>query len=671
MFRRDGTLKYAFHRLLQLFVVVAIFCLFNTIGYYFVVEGTVSVFYPATAIDVLACLHFGWIGALGVFIGTILTPWNPNDSLTNLAIVGALNAVEGLVPWMVFRFRRNLHSDLRDFRSFVAFLFFGAIVNSALFAILGNVLLIAGPGNPLNIRQIFTWWISDFSGVLLIATPILAFAGSARIPLTGGAPRLAQRTLVNAMEITAAIVLLGWVATTSLRSYLLDSFENDIYAEQKRRAAISEGVTEMQRQVISSAAVIAHDPQRRAIVRQRLVPVLDALVRESPRDGDLPARVKNVQSAALRWVDAPTEDTLLAMQAAVLATRSELDVLNRVHAEQFAARRARINTVALVMDLLLFATFGLAFLDLITGISRPLQTMHRVLAALRSGAAAEMSEVPSRFVELQTLSQTIEETSRELAQREADLQVQTLRAIEASRHKSDFLAKMSHELRTPLNSIVGFSELLIERDESLESVKRKAFLQNIWRSGSNLLRLINDLLDLAKVEAGKMTFDYTDIDIRLVVQNSVASTAPLFAKKSQRVEVELGEQPVIARVDPGRIEQVLLNLLSNANKFTGAGGNIRVAVRANNTHCDVTVTDNGVGISAADQQRVFEEFEQAQLSGRLSEGTGLGLSLARRFVEAQGGSLTVESEVGAGSTFRITLPRINANRPMTTISPST
>ena len=621
--------------ILQLIAVFAIFCLFNKLGYYFSIEGTVSVFYPATAIDVLAVLAFGWIGALGVFLGTIATPWNPHDSLTNLMIVGALNAVEGLIPWAVFRLRRDLHRDLRDLRSFIAFLFFGTVLNSAVFAFFGNLLLIRRPGEWIAWRPFFIWWVSDLSGVLLIATPMLAF-----VDLTPRRLRR-RRSIAHAMEITAAIILIGWVASTSIRTYLLGSYERDLLRQHKHWAELADAVARLQ------SLTLPNVPSTKplAITGSGAVGDLQQMTGDDATLKPLAERV----ASAVRGND---RDQL---QRALFDFRRELDLGERSRWSDFALRRTRIGTVAFMMDVILFVILGFAFRDLIAGISRPLQRMHEAISGLKKGSSFDAGEMPTHFVELQSLAETLDETSKTLVDREADLQIQTLKALEASRHKSDFLARMSHELRTPLNSIVGFSELLIERGSDVDERKRKNFLENIWRSGMNLLRLINDLLDIAKVESGKMKFHFAPTDLRGIVQNSVASTSPLFSRKRQRVMVEMPTESLTAEVDPVRIEQVLLNLLSNANKYSRHDDAIRVSLDREGEFASIEVEDHGVGINLQDQERIFEEFEQIRSEAPL-EGTGLGLALARRFVEAHGGTLSVESSPGAGSVFTMRLP---------------
>ncbi len=217
---------------------------------------------------------------------------------------------------------------------------------------------------------------------------------------------------------------------------------------------------------------------------------------------------------------------------------------------------------------------------------------------------------------------------------------------------------MSHELRTPLNSIIGFSDLMTEQEETITREKRLGFLHNVSNSARHLLHLINDLLDIAKVESGKMKLQLEDVDLRVSIANTVASTQPLFVRKKQEVEVVTPDQPMIVRGDPGRIEQILLNLLSNANKFSPEGEKITVRGGPDESMWQIEVADRGIGIREEDQQRIFDEFEQVQTRSLQSSGTGLGLALARRFVEAHGGDIAVHSALGSGTVFRIRLPRI-------------
>ncbi|HSW24551.1 MAG TPA: ATP-binding protein, partial [Burkholderiaceae bacterium] len=235
----------------------------------------------------------------------------------------------------------------------------------------------------------------------------------------------------------------------------------------------------------------------------------------------------------------------------------------------------------------------------------------------------------------------------------------------ANRHKSEFLANMSHELRTPLNAIIGFSEVLVEKMFGDVNDKQMEYLRDIHSSGQHLLALINDVLDLSKIEAGKMELDLSCFDLGLLLEHS----ATLVRERAQRhgltLELEVGDGLAEWVADARKVKQVAVNLLSNAVKFTPNGG--RVSVRARHLNgvngragdwAEVSVSDTGVGIAPADQALVFEEFRQA--SGdvlRKAEGTGLGLALVKRFVELHGGTVTLESEPGRGSTFRFVLPQ--------------
>jgi signal transduction histidine kinase len=226
----------------------------------------------------------------------------------------------------------------------------------------------------------------------------------------------------------------------------------------------------------------------------------------------------------------------------------------------------------------------------------------------------------------------------------------------ASRHKSEFLANMSHELRTPLNAIIGFSEVLNERMFGELNDKQAEYLKDIHASGQHLLSLINDILDLSKVEAGRMELELTDFDLPAAVDNAVTLVRERASRKGVTVRIAVEDQIGMMRGDERKIRQVLLNLLSNAIKFTPAGGLIEVAAVPNDGSVEVSVRDTGVGIAPEDHAAVFEEFRQVGASAAKQEGTGLGLALARKFIELHGGKIWVTSQVGAGSTFTFTLP---------------
>ena len=232
------------------------------------------------------------------------------------------------------------------------------------------------------------------------------------------------------------------------------------------------------------------------------------------------------------------------------------------------------------------------------------------------------------------------------------------RQIEAAnRHKSEFLANMSHELRTPLNAIIGFSEVLGERMFGELNEKQAEYTEDILSSGRHLLSLINEILDLSKVEAGRMELELATFDLPLAIDNARTFVRERAIKHGVNLGVTVDERPGEFVGDERKIKQILLNLLSNAVKFTPEGGRIGINARQADGSVEISVTDTGIGIAPEDQAKIFEEFRQVGGDyAHKREGTGLGLTLAKKFVEPHGGKIWVESEVGKGSTFTFTLP---------------
>jgi signal transduction histidine kinase/HAMP domain-containing protein len=238
-----------------------------------------------------------------------------------------------------------------------------------------------------------------------------------------------------------------------------------------------------------------------------------------------------------------------------------------------------------------------------------------------------------------------------------EIQEKTAQLEIANRHKSEFLANMSHELRTPLNAVIGFSEVLLEQMFGEVNPKQQEYLNDILSSGKHLLSLINDILDLSKIEAGRMELEAQPFDLPAALDNALTLIKERAARNSIGlvVHVDPGIGEILA--DERKVKQVLLNLLSNAVKFTPEGGKITMSATLNGGAVEVSVADTGIGIAAEDQQAIFEEFRQVGSDyARKREGTGLGLALARRLVELHGGTLTVASEPGKGSTFTFTIP---------------
>jgi signal transduction histidine kinase len=268
-----------------------------------------------------------------------------------------------------------------------------------------------------------------------------------------------------------------------------------------------------------------------------------------------------------------------------------------------------------------------------------------------------MAERLQRSHEL--LEQRVGERTRDLTRANTEL----ARIVRA---KSDFLANISHELRTPLNAILGYSEVLTDQaffgPPSSGEVRRQAGA--IHQSGRHLLALVNDLLDLAKVEAGKLDLNLGDVDFRSTIRDVLMLMEPLARSKGQTLRTRIGRAPAHVPADDKRLRQILLNLLSNAVKFTPDGGLITVEATERGGSLQFTVSDTGIGIAAEEQPRIFYPFLQVDGSyNRRQEGTGLGLSLTRELVELHGGRIWVESKKGQGSRFSFTIPMAGPRAP--------
>ena len=215
---------------------------------------------------------------------------------------------------------------------------------------------------------------------------------------------------------------------------------------------------------------------------------------------------------------------------------------------------------------------------------------------------------------------------------------------------------MSHELRTPLNAIIGFSEVLTDRMFGELNEKQEEYLKDIYASGTHLLSLINDILDLSMIEAGRMELELTDFDIPTALDNAIVQERERAARHGISLHKSIDERLGQIQADERKVRQVVLNLLSNAIKFTPEGGRIEVLAAPKDGAVEVSVSDTGVGIAPEDQETVFEEFRQVGTAAKKVEGTGLGLTLCRKFVELHGGRIWVKSEVGVGSTLTFSRP---------------
>jgi len=245
------------------------------------------------------------------------------------------------------------------------------------------------------------------------------------------------------------------------------------------------------------------------------------------------------------------------------------------------------------------------------------------------------------------------------------LELQRRELATTSQHKSDFLASMSHELRTPLNAVIGFSEVLLERMFGELNDRQAEYVQDILDAGQHLLALLNDVLDLSKVEAGRMELEVTTFP----APDAIRGVLALVRERAGQHAVELGFDPTGTpthiTADELRLKQVLLNVIGNAVKFTPAGGTVTVHAWTEGPEVLITVTDTGIGVAESDRSRIFDSFQQGTRSAASSEGTGLGLTLTRRIVELHGGRMWLESELGVGSTFGLALPRQVHTGPVT------
>ena len=349
----------------------------------------------------------------------------------------------------------------------------------------------------------------------------------------------------------------------------------------------------------------------------------------------------------------------------------------RVFVEQplsvaFAPLKAAIWRTAFLLVAFLLLAIATSVL-LARRLVRPIESIQAAAAKIGSGSlnqrieipsndelgalAAEFNRMASRLQESYSgLEQKVDERTRELGTALTELDEKSRELEAASRHKSEFLANMSHELRTPLNAIIGFSQVLNERLFGEVNDKQAEYLEDILTSANHLLALINDILDLSKVEAGSVELAVAPFSLRDALERGVVTVRE--RALNDGVQVALSETSGVDVVsgDERRIRQVIFNLLSNAVKFTPAGGSVDVRATQVNGEVCVSVADTGPGIAAGDHERIFEEFQQTDAGVEHREGTGLGLAVSKRLVELHGGRIWVDSELGRGSTFVFTLP---------------
>ena len=338
----------------------------------------------------------------------------------------------------------------------------------------------------------------------------------------------------------------------------------------------------------------------------------------------------------------------------------------------FAPIQAALWRTAVLLVMFLVAAIATSVL-LARNLAKPIEAIQVAAAKIGSGSLDQRIKVSSRdelgaladeFNQMAGrleasyagLEQQVQERTRELATALAELDDKGRELEAASKHKSEFLANMSHELRTPLNAISGFSQVLRKGLFGEINDKQADYLDDILASARHLQSLIDDVLDLSKVEAGQIELEVMPFSLREALERGVVIVRERATREDVRVSVSSDPGVDTVMGDERRIRQVVFNLLSNAVKFAPAGGAIDVTTARVDGEVRVSITDDGPGIAPEDQLRIFEEFQQAAAGKQQREGTGLGLALSKRLIELHGGHIWVDSELGKGSTFVFTLP---------------
>jgi signal transduction histidine kinase len=337
-------------------------------------------------------------------------------------------------------------------------------------------------------------------------------------------------------------------------------------------------------------------------------------------------------------------DNDLAEQTATLAERTKVETAELVTANRSAYGSSRNLFVAVsAASVALALALGLI---LARALIRPIQRTEARLSEISEGDFSGRLDIPNRD-ELGSLGENVNRMNDELRRLYGELEA-------ASRHKSAFLASMSHELRTPLNAIIGFSDVLHEEMFGELNERQRECVRDVLDASRHLLSLINEVLDLAKVEAGRMELELSDVSLSETLRAGLTMHAERASRGGVALGLDLDHADVIVEADERKLRQAVFNLVSNAVKFTPPGGRVDVSAQLAADVVEVAVTDTGLGIAAGDRELIFDEFRQA--NGPRDDGTGLGLPIARRFIELHGGRLWVESGPGTGSTFRFTVP---------------
>jgi len=500
----------------------------------------------------------------------------------------------------------------------------------------------------------------------------------ARLPLVDQLPRLVARVplrihaklLAAFLAIVVLLIAVGAVGLQSLRG--VNQRAEDLVTLHRKIAAYRQLQHDTTGQLYSVASSLSTSDERslEATLRQlnQFGYDLDRLQFVAKDEAELLARVREDYEQFIRVVTHVIElirsgkvaegQQIQHKEAGPLADRLERltnELVNKAESEMVASIEMSHEAYLTSQNIVFGFQVGSILLALGLGyaISRslidPVQRMEELLRQIGAGDFTQRIEVPNKD-ELGTLATHLNRMSEELGRLYSELEA-------ANRHKSEFLASMSHELRTPLNAIIGFSEVLKERMFGELNDKQAEYVEDIHVSGRHLHSLINDVLDLSKVEAGRMELEISRFDLPLTIENALTLIRERAGRQGIALKLDLDESLGEFAGDERKVRQILLNLLSNAVKFTPEGGRIGVQAIPVEGGVEIAVSDTGIGIALADQETIFEEFRQVGNDRmRKQEGTGLGLTLARKFVELHGGRIRVSSELGKGSTFTFTLP---------------
>ena len=486
----------------------------------------------------------------------------------------------------------------------------------------------------------------------------------ARIPLPLRAKLLPAFLLMALLLLVVSGVGIGALSAANTRAERLADLERKI-------AAYRQYQTETTAQLYSVAsALVAGDQQSLdtafrqlrqlglsadrlrfvAADEEQLIARVDAehqrFVAAVSRVIDLVRAGRLAEARALQLSDAAPVATGLERLLTELVNKGQADIVGTIAASEDDYDRSLFVMLAIGLGSIALALIlGYA---ISSSIVRPVQRIDRRLDEIGRGELQGSVEVANRD-ELGRLAANVNETSAELARLYEQLD-------QLSRHKSEFLANMSHELRTPLNAIIGFSEVLKQQAVGPLNPKQQEYLSDVLESGRHLLALINDVLDLAKIEAGRLELEVAPFSLQALLADALRMVGARAAAHGIALSLDAPGEFVIDG-DQRKLKQVAINLLSNAVKFTPDGGRVEVSAAAVDAGVRVAVRDTGVGIAEEDRERIFEEFRQTRQKGeRTREGTGLGLALSKRYVELHGGRIWLESEVGVGSTFSFTVP---------------